>query len=756
MSAEDEIKAILKQAIAEGDEDTAHKLMDKLDAMKSKSDQSANSNKFGETPSSFKGMTEQGNIDLTKRPQVKNEDGSISTVRSIGVNIDGQEVLIPTVVGNRVVSDQEAINHYLKTGEHLGKFSSPEASDAYAQKLHEKQADMYLPQDRAQAQAEHDQAMQEQKAANAKFNIMDKLGDAANAVGGFVRGAGSIGATIARPFETAQENQDRRDQLNTTLHGMGYSPESTSFKVGKVASEIAGTAPLGGLIAAPLKAIPIAAPLADAIATGGMSSEGATGMAGIATRVLGGGINGAAQTAVIDPNLKNIETGTATGALLPQVLKPLGATAGALYRATKGAIDDTTDAGKLAIYAIQNKLPLLTSDVFQPNTLFTKAVQGMAENIPYVGTGATRAEQAKARDALAKELSHSQGVPSPDEVVESLKRVKDGATAKAADNYKSIIGKMGNAEIPLTSTVNAIDSNIEKLTKAGAVGDDATVKVLQNIKDRITAAPNDLELLRNNRTTMRTQFLNSNGQLTDVGDKAFNDVYNGMTKDMHAGVVDQLGDDYSNLMRNTDAAWREGVDQARQTKLRGIFNKPEIAPDLAEKMIKNTTGQAELNILHNSLDDEGRKNARAIIFQQAIGDNAENSANTFVNKLQGGLNRQVNTFFQGDDKKALQGAMDYLNATRRAPDAITRTSNGKELLVPGMAAATYFAHSPIVGGVLAAFAVGSRAYESPQVRNLLIRAASIPKNSTQFEKVTNRITDMLAKNAPAATVEATQ
>ena len=89
------------------------------------------------------GMVDPGNIDLTKRPTVKNSDGSISTVRSMSVNFDGQEVLLPTVVGGKVVSAKEAIDHYRKTGEHLGKFNSQEAATAYAEDLHNKQASAY-------------------------------------------------------------------------------------------------------------------------------------------------------------------------------------------------------------------------------------------------------------------------------------------------------------------------------------------------------------------------------------------------------------------------------------------------------------------------------------------------------------------------------------------------------------------------------------------------------------------------------------
>jgi hypothetical protein len=95
-------------------------------------------------PVDASGMVEPGNIDLTKRPRVQNADGSVSTVRSMGVNIDGKEVLVPTVSDDgRIMSDQEAIDTYRRTGRHLGKFSSPAAADAYAQNLHLAQEKLY-------------------------------------------------------------------------------------------------------------------------------------------------------------------------------------------------------------------------------------------------------------------------------------------------------------------------------------------------------------------------------------------------------------------------------------------------------------------------------------------------------------------------------------------------------------------------------------------------------------------------------------
>ena len=84
-------------------------------------------------------MGEPGNINLTNRPVIHNRDGSVSTVRSKSFNLGGVEVLIPTAVKGKIVSDQEAIQHYRDTGEHLGKFKTPEEATSYAIQLHNDQ-----------------------------------------------------------------------------------------------------------------------------------------------------------------------------------------------------------------------------------------------------------------------------------------------------------------------------------------------------------------------------------------------------------------------------------------------------------------------------------------------------------------------------------------------------------------------------------------------------------------------------------------
>lgn len=89
------------------------------------------------------GILESGNIDLKNRPRVINDDGSTSTIRSISVNEDGKEVLIPTISDEgEPLSDAAATALYKKTGQHLGKFDNADNATGYAKRLHDDQEAM--------------------------------------------------------------------------------------------------------------------------------------------------------------------------------------------------------------------------------------------------------------------------------------------------------------------------------------------------------------------------------------------------------------------------------------------------------------------------------------------------------------------------------------------------------------------------------------------------------------------------------------
>jgi hypothetical protein len=121
------------------------------------------------------------------------------------------------------------------------------------------------------------------------------------------KGLSAVGAKDTGAF--LQEDAARRlaqSQANVAPFKQEY-PLFTG--AGELGGEIVGTLPVGGAIAAPLKAIPAAAPLAQAIRTGGFSKGS------LATRAAGGATLGGASAAILNPD--EFETGAILGGALP-------------------------------------------------------------------------------------------------------------------------------------------------------------------------------------------------------------------------------------------------------------------------------------------------------------------------------------------------------------------------------------------------------------------------------------------------------
>ena len=137
-----------------------------------------------------------GNIDLKNRPQYQNADGTISTVDSWSFNIDGKEVLLPSVWMRdgkpyRSSNADEILRHYKETGEYLGKFDTVEQANAYAEKLHQEQNQYYNVYQ------------------NAKFDLGEAMYDAMiGAAMGLIGDAGNIVNT------TRQASVDNRGVKN--------------------------------------------------------------------------------------------------------------------------------------------------------------------------------------------------------------------------------------------------------------------------------------------------------------------------------------------------------------------------------------------------------------------------------------------------------------------------------------------------------------------------------------------------------------
>lgn len=291
-------------------------------------------------------------------------------------------------------------------------------------------------------------------------SLLSKVGTGiADTIAGAVRGAGGIGATLIRPFESAAENQQRRADIDRGMAQLlGADTNSIAYGAGKLGAEIAGTAGVGGLLGKGISAIPGASQAVPgfirAIQTGGFSAPN------IGVRALGGAATGAASAAAVDPTLQSAGIGAGLGAALPAIGGVIGnmlrsnATPEMLdaiqkARSSGYVIPPTQAGGNALLQTIEGmagktvssqKASQINQNV--TNKLAARAI-GLPENTPITPDAlkSVRAEASKAYDDLAslpvlpaQKANPLMGTPeipgfNPKEALQELRQARNDASA---------------------------------------------------------------------------------------------------------------------------------------------------------------------------------------------------------------------------------------------------------------------------------------------------------------------------------------
>lgn len=210
--------------------------------------------------------------------------------------------------------------------------------------------------------------------------VNDRGGLAQNIAGSVLSGAGDIGATLLAPIDWAARKlnngkpvtvggydivgHDRRAGIEQALKTAGVDTDSTEFKVGKVGTQVAGTAGAGGVVANGLvRAAPVVAnaspvvanaltKLAPSIESGGLTvGSSSSPVVNALLRTTGGAINGGVSAGLVNP--EDAGTGLLIGGTLPAAVKVAGVTGSALKNGATGVVKNalgmTTGTGGEAV-----------------------------------------------------------------------------------------------------------------------------------------------------------------------------------------------------------------------------------------------------------------------------------------------------------------------------------------------------------------------------------------------------------------------
>jgi hypothetical protein len=284
-----------------------------------------------------------------------------------------------------------------------------------------------------------------------------------DALGGFVRGAGSIGSTLMAPNDALEQalykrkgvdvgdlNQQRRQGITDATQTLGADPESLTYGAGKLGAEIAGTAAMGNVLAGLAKATPIAARIPnviEAVSTAGMRGGG------IVPRAVGGAVTGGAAAGLVNPD--DAGAGALIGGALPVAVKAGGAVGQAAGKVLRGP-EQSTEV-QAAINAARESGYVIPPSQARP-TLGNRMLEGLSGKI-------TTAQNASAKNQAVTNRLAAEAIGLPGDTpltVEVLDKVRKQA-GQAYEELRRLPIKPATQANTLTNTSAAPEINPSKM-----------------------------------------------------------------------------------------------------------------------------------------------------------------------------------------------------------------------------------------------------------------------------------------------------
>lgn len=347
---------------------------------------------------------------------------------------------------------------------------------------------------------------------------------------GALRGSASIGDTITNAASKSvvpndpkvnwlinPDTQQPAVQARNTERQAGLAaydaeaPDGLAYGAGKLTAEIAGTAGVGGALAAPLRAVAPALPavggavgkLANAIGSGGMTVGGAPaatvaqGAGNLALRAGGGAVTGAASAGLVNP--EDAKMGAMIGGAAPIVTKAAGLTGKVAGKVAGKALSGGGMSDEVRTLAARAKD--LGIDIPADRLVDSKALNAAASSLNYVPFSGRAGTERKMQDQMNRALSRTFGQDS-DNVTMALRKAQGDLGAKFEKTLQNTTVKVDqtflddlvnvealiNKELPPDGArviANQINDVIDMAAKNGGAVDGQAAYNIKKSLDRI-------------------------------------------------------------------------------------------------------------------------------------------------------------------------------------------------------------------------------------------------------------------------------
>lgn len=400
-------------------------------------------------------------------------------------------------------------------------------------------------------------------------------------------------------------------------------------------------------------------------------------------------------------------------------------------------------------------IPVRTSDIFPPESHFGKFAKSVVDKMPFT-TGRMNAAQTAARQAAVDDFLTQAGArgnmdESLGKATENLLKNRSDELARNVAAKADVMARANEAgPVNVAATTAEIDAQIDRLFKTRNPEVDPSIAQLRNLRDAIQNQT--LDMVEANRRILGDKLKDPmvGPVMKNNLQKAATAIYRTMNQDMRAHIAGALDEPSANkwaVANKRIAAMIDDVDAARSRDILSIVRKGANDPAKMKKVLFNGT-DSDLRTAYKYMDDQGRASARRAYIDKAIDvatagrglDAADPvSVDKFKNALQVAIKRS-GPFFEGPDGQAAKGlirALDLTVAGHRANQlAQTGAMNTTTLLGTAMGSA--------VGLVKTIGAIGgagtlARAYESPTMRDALIRLAKTQRGSPEEYQIIKRV-----------------
>lgn len=399
------------------------------------------------------------------------------------------------------------------------------------------------------------------------------------------------------------------------------------------------------------------------------------------------------------------------------------------------------EALRMGQLAKSKGIPVTVGDITR-RPLLQKA-EIAAEDLPFSGMSAFRAEQSGAAESAAKRLRKAIG--DVEDVggtiqagIKSRKAVMSKIATKKYDEVAELAKPLG--EVPATNMNKTAYQLIQKeMEKQPAYQDPQLLEVLQKYT---TFPKTDWQGLREIRSDIgkdiRAMTTGKHALIGEKGVDKFIAIKRALEKDMEV-FAKSKSPELEQAWKAADTFYAKNVVPFNE---RSLAKAAESAtPDeIYKTFIQRGLGGDRASLFYDALSNKGRQAVRYKMVDDAIQSATSEkgfSPARFAQSLEG-IEKSTGVFFKGMDKAEVDGLIKIMRHVERAGQYMEKPPTGTRVL-PYMVGGAAVYSPAMTAGVIGGGAVLSRAVMNPMGKKLLVEASKAQPGSATMEKLYSAI-----------------